>query len=122
MRGLHGVDENGPICGLQQIGLLVTRSLFGEGLANLGASAVQFRHPLSQLVFASGPHPPHRSSEEHTSELQSQSNHVCRLLLEKKKTITCKLGPYRLAGSRSSSCVSDRSRRLRSQSDLLRHY
>src|SRR2546430_11867056 len=29
----------------------------------------------------------HRS-EEHTSELQSQSNLVCRLLLEKKKKIT----------------------------------
>src|SRR2546430_4848365 len=29
--------------------------------------------------------PDHRS-EEHTSELQSQSNLVCRLLLEKKKT------------------------------------
>src|SRR2546427_7196277 len=28
-------------------------------------------------------------SEEHTSELQSQSNLVCRLLLEKKKTRTC---------------------------------
>src|SRR2546430_10179637 len=28
----------------------------------------------------------HRS-EEHTSELQSQSNLVCRLLLEKKKTV-----------------------------------
>src|SRR2546430_12909175 len=28
----------------------------------------------------------HRS-EEHTSELQSQSNLVCRLLLEKKKTL-----------------------------------
>src|SRR2546427_2680709 len=27
-------------------------------------------------------------SEEHTSELQSQSNLVCRLLLEKKKTKT----------------------------------
>src|SRR2546430_13522959 len=27
-------------------------------------------------------------SEEHTSELQSQSNLVCRLLLEKKKNIT----------------------------------
>src|SRR5690606_41896055 len=27
----------------------------------------------------------HRS-EEHTSELQSRENHVCRLLLEKKKT------------------------------------
>src|SRR5688572_31711700 len=33
------------------------------------------------------PHPPPRRrgrSEEHTSELQSQSNLVCRLLLEKK--------------------------------------
>src|SRR2546430_4289270 len=30
----------------------------------------------------------HRS-EEHTSELQSQSNLVCRLLLEKKKTQEC---------------------------------
>src|SRR2546430_8887035 len=30
-----------------------------------------------------------RRSEEHTSELQSQSNLVCRLLLEKKKTQTC---------------------------------
>src|SRR2546430_13402051 len=28
-------------------------------------------------------------SEEHTSELQSQSNLVCRLLLEKKKTTLC---------------------------------
>src|SRR2546430_10223211 len=28
-----------------------------------------------------------RRSEEHTSELQSQSNIVCRLLLEKKKTL-----------------------------------
>src|SRR2546430_8581386 len=30
-------------------------------------------------------------SEEHTSELQSQSNLVCRLLLEKKKTPTTNL-------------------------------
>src|SRR2546427_7623726 len=29
-----------------------------------------------------------RRSEEHTSELQSQSNLVCRLLLEKKKKLT----------------------------------
>src|SRR2546427_9608591 len=41
-------------------------------------------------------HPAHAAarSEEHTSELQSQSNLVCRLLLEKKKkkrhTHTCK--------------------------------
>src|SRR2546430_13732491 len=29
----------------------------------------------------------HHRSEEHTSELQSQSNLVCRLLLEKKKKL-----------------------------------
>src|SRR2546430_7829543 len=38
-------------------------------------------------------------SEEHTSELQSQSNLVCRLLLEKKKnkkysTINCCMSEY----------------------------
>src|SRR5260221_6032213 len=30
-------------------------------------------------------HDPHNRSEEHTSELQSHSDLVCRLLLEKKK-------------------------------------
>src|SRR2546427_11416648 len=39
--------------------------------------------PLRQARTAQ-PSPPARS-EEHTSELQSQSNLVCRLLLEKKK-------------------------------------
>src|SRR2546430_5369348 len=34
---------------------------------------------------ADGIAPAQRRSEEHTSELQSQSNLVCRLLLEKKK-------------------------------------
>src|SRR5688572_31496961 len=38
---------------------------------------------LAGITFA-GPRPTNRS-EEHTSELQSQSNLVCRLLLEKKK-------------------------------------
>src|SRR2546430_11753003 len=33
-------------------------------------------------------------SEEHTSELQSQSNLVCRLLLEKKKTKNVKPNSY----------------------------
>src|SRR5688572_32183215 len=35
----------------------------------------------------SPPRPCSERSEEHTSELQSQSNLVCRLLLEKKNTI-----------------------------------
>src|SRR2546430_9108449 len=36
-------------------------------------------------VRSGGPRRAGRRSEEHTSELQSQSNLVCRLLLEKKK-------------------------------------
>src|SRR2546427_9254458 len=46
------------------------------------------RLPLSQLCFRSillAPLHIEDRSEEHTSELQSQSNLVCRLLLEKKK-------------------------------------
>src|SRR2546427_9482594 len=40
-------------------------------------------------------------SEEHTSELQSQSNLVCRLLLEKKKKkITNDLSRYKLKHDR----------------------
>src|SRR5256886_3775324 len=41
---------------------------------------VSRQNPLTQPRF-----PNLRRSEEHTSELQSQSNLVCRLLLEKKK-------------------------------------
>src|SRR2546427_2319078 len=36
-------------------------------------------------ILSDGARPIHPRSEEHTSELQSQSNLVCRLLLEKKK-------------------------------------
>src|SRR2546427_6141786 len=49
------------------------------------------REPETPVVEGHHPVPgrPHRSerSEEHTSELQSQSNLVCRLLLEKKKIV-----------------------------------
>src|SRR2546427_2389806 len=41
--------------------------------------------PLSQTVQDDHFVPEGTRSEEHTSELQSQSNLVCRLLLEKKK-------------------------------------
>src|SRR2546430_5839025 len=46
-------------------------------------------HPGAQLEIARHLHQLVRS-EEHTSELQSQSNLVCRLLLEKKKKNTIK--------------------------------
>src|SRR2546430_13249949 len=39
----------------------------------------------TQLCWIAQAWPWSRRSEEHTSELQSQSNLVCRLLLEKKK-------------------------------------
>src|SRR2546430_9026534 len=48
-------------------------------------------------------------SEEHTSELQSQSNLVCRLLLEKKKNIVwCCSYFSALARHTHSSCGPDR--------------
>src|SRR5256886_5208419 len=43
-----------------------------------------YQVPLQQLLQEGGQAAEARS-EEHTSELQSQSNLVCRLLLEKKK-------------------------------------
>src|SRR2546430_8928585 len=44
-------------------------------------------------------------SEEHTSELQSQSNLVCRLLLEKKKIFTVRLGGVSRTTRRSSATL-----------------
>src|SRR3954465_5141768 len=43
-------------------------------------------------------------SEEHTSELQSHDNLVCRLLLEKQKKIPHKPGPAPSAPTRGQAC------------------
>src|SRR5438046_5687845 len=40
---------------------------------------------IESRAFPLRPEPAHGRSEEHTSELQSLTNLVCRLLLEKKK-------------------------------------
>src|SRR2546427_8532684 len=45
--------------------------------------------PLARTTNAKRVRLRSKRSEEHTSELQSQSNLVCRLLLEKKKTQRC---------------------------------
>src|SRR5688572_32750845 len=51
-----------------------------------GAAQCQLAGSLRACVDDDPRRRPHsRRSEEHTSELQSQSNLVCRLLLEKKK-------------------------------------
>src|SRR5688572_12671264 len=65
----------------------------GQRVADLGQDQV-----LDVAIEVT--HLAHRRSEEHTSELQSQSNLVCRLLLEKKKPAD---GP-RLRRSRCASC------------------
>src|SRR2546430_7797521 len=54
--------------------------------ANLGQQAIRQRPPLWRILeLEAGYEQSAERSEEHTSELQSQSNLVCRLLLEKKK-------------------------------------
>src|SRR2546427_7716915 len=51
-----------------------------EAAGHFGCSSLTGRHPRrTRRLLCTG------RSEEHTSELQSQSNLVCRLLLEKKK-------------------------------------
>src|SRR2546430_9685136 len=56
------------------------------------------RHVLTHRALREhGDHRGRQRSEEHTSELQSQSNLVCRLLLEKKKKhirMTCPVSIY----------------------------
>src|SRR2546427_3385393 len=57
-----------------------------EVLAALVVEDEVLHAQLQQLVVALQRLELRVRSEEHTSELQSQSNIVCRLLLEKKKT------------------------------------
>src|SRR2546430_10755524 len=52
--------------------------------AELVTARTAYRSCRARCRSARGSRAPRRS-EEHTSELQSQSNLVCRLLLEKKK-------------------------------------
>src|SRR2546427_976123 len=58
------------------------RSHAPRGRATPAAAAAGVRHGLARVLSKAGVC---SRSEEHTSELQSQSNLVCRLLLEKKK-------------------------------------
>src|SRR5256885_11235963 len=64
--------------------------LFGQSLSPLFASlfrpARNLRAPSTS--FSSGDQDANTRSEEHTSELQSPCNLVCRLLLEKKQQDT----------------------------------
>src|SRR2546427_2858564 len=64
---------------------LTYKGLNESGALHAGAALPESGEPfLADFHDADGRHVSVRS-EEHTSELQSQSNLVCRLLLEKKK-------------------------------------
>src|SRR5260370_42153059 len=53
--------------------------------SNSPARRLPERDPRSRILLAPPQKLSYRRSEEHTSELQSHLNLVCRLLLEKKK-------------------------------------
>src|SRR2546427_3299624 len=58
-----------------------------DGLHHAFSSFAREMPRICATFFWTAISPSARRSEEHTSELQSQSNLVCRLLLEKKKHI-----------------------------------
>src|SRR5688572_30995896 len=63
--------------------------LVGGGPMEAALKAQAAASPVADRIRFTGRVPHHeveRRSEEHTSELQSQANIVCRLLLEKKKS------------------------------------
>src|SRR5256885_3179201 len=60
----------------------------GGGAAHALMDQCSHRHDIPPVVSPSSPARGGTRSEEHTSELQSPCNLVCRLLLEKKKNQT----------------------------------
>src|SRR2546430_7726753 len=58
---------------------------YGRGKKDRARPVLSHSHLLGVGSHHDATASPTRRSEEHTSELQSQSNLVCRLLLEKKK-------------------------------------
>src|SRR2546430_10788925 len=81
-RSLHGSARGATVEDIRETGLLDSRQgVYVGGWKPGRRSCLHYlRHggPQHVLVFAP-------RSEEHTSELQSQSNLVCRILLEKKE-------------------------------------
>src|SRR5258706_10687902 len=74
---------------LGTLGALGSGRALRRGCARFACAAAVFAHSASPPVAKLGGRPRNLAtggrSEEHTSELQSLTNLVCRLLLEKKK-------------------------------------
>src|SRR2546430_5239979 len=76
------------------------------GVVQQNRQQCELKHPLRQAWLHARQLPPAQQSsrsEEHTSELQSQSNPVCRLLLEKKKHFRAPYAQPATAGASSTS-------------------
>src|SRR5690606_41585613 len=67
----------------ERINALTVKDLFDTWIAD-GVARMDGNAELKRL-FGKDVHACHARSEEHTSELQSRENLVCRLLLDKKK-------------------------------------
>src|SRR2546430_1809504 len=82
------VTEVDPICALQAAmeGLRVVTMEYAADKADIFVTATGNFHVITHEHLLRMKHNAIVRSEEHTSELQSQSNLVCRLLLEKKDT------------------------------------
>src|SRR5205085_10733017 len=78
------VEKMGAIIGATQEGQIQLRELIRDRLQRVQRDPKGV--PEKIVLFTA----PSRRSEEHTSELQSQSKLVCRLLLEKKQRHTAR--------------------------------
>src|SRR5207253_11517768 len=84
-QALHVVDLDAAFGGQRQLDLIgriveaaaPAQVQVGGGIRDLGAAEVTLDAGAARVI----------RSEEHTSELQSRGHLVCRLLLEKKKSI-----------------------------------
>src|SRR5690606_41871103 len=78
-----------PICPSSEqssaLGCFIAGLFVGLGRSGAGRASILWLFNLFRRSAESAAHHVEGRSEEHTSELQSRENLVCRLLLEKKK-------------------------------------
>src|SRR5690606_13756445 len=90
--GFNGYDAAGTALNRTYVNVGFTERLDDKYLVSVGVGGIFWRafaassSTPDDKVIRFGPGISNARSEEHTSELQSRENLVCRLLLEKKKT------------------------------------
>src|SRR5260370_24810311 len=77
--------RDSSVTGVQTCALPILRAGIEQGLGLRGVAGIHGARQLADGATEAPAFAQHDRSEEHTSELQSHLNLVCRLLLEKKK-------------------------------------